>query len=73
MASISNMDSTTSETFALPPACQQFATVLTVAAQRNWEIQSSRHQERLPNAEVKEDIYMRAPPGYLKDEDKERS
>jgi hypothetical protein len=59
-----------SETFAPTSSMSTIRTVLTVAAQRDWEIHQVDIKSAYLNAEVKEDIYMRAPPGYLKDEDK---
>ena len=55
-----------SETFAPTSSMTTIRTVLTVAAQRDWEIHQVDIKSAYLHAEVKEDIYMRAPPGYLK-------
>ena len=41
-------------------------TVLTIAARQNWEIHQVDIKSAYLNAELHDDIYMRAPPGYLK-------
>jgi len=41
-------------------------TVLAMAAQQDWEIHQIDIKSAYLHAEIKEDIYMRAPPGYLK-------
>jgi hypothetical protein len=41
-------------------------TVLTMAAQNDWEIHQIDIKSAYLHAEIKEDIYMRAPPGYLR-------
>lgn len=40
-----------------------------VAAQQDWEIHQVDIKSAYLHAEIKEDIYMRAPPGYLKQGD----
>jgi len=59
-----------SETFAPTSSMTTIRTVLTVAAQHDWEIHQVDIRSAYLHAEVKEDIYMRAPLGYLKPEDK---
>jgi hypothetical protein len=41
-------------------------TVLTMAAQHDWEIHQVDIKSTYLNATLRDDIYMRAPPGYLK-------
>jgi hypothetical protein len=55
-----------SETFAPTSNMSTIRAVLTMAAQRNWEIHQVDIKSAYLHAEIKEDIYMRAPPGYLK-------
>jgi hypothetical protein len=47
-------------------------TVLTMAAQRDWEIHQVDIKSAYLHAEVKEEIYMRAPPGYLRKGDERK-
>jgi hypothetical protein len=44
-------------------------TVLSIAAHRNWEIHQMDVKSGYLNAELHDNIYMCAPPGYLKSED----
>jgi hypothetical protein len=44
-------------------------TILTIAAHRYWEIHQVDIKSAYLNAALKDTIYMRAPPGYLKTED----
>jgi Reverse transcriptase (RNA-dependent DNA polymerase) len=59
-----------SETFAPTTNMTTICTVLTMAARHNWEIHQVDIKSAYLNAELHEDIYMHAPPGYLKPEDK---
>ena len=44
-------------------------TVLTMAARQDWEIHQVDIKSAYLNAELHDEIYMPAPPGYLKPED----
>lgn len=55
-----------SETFAPTSNMTTIQTVLSITACRDWEIHQVDIKSAYLNAEIKEDIYMRAPPGYLK-------
>jgi hypothetical protein len=46
----------------MPTIC----TILAMATQKDWEVQQVDIKSAYLHAEIKEDIYMRAPPGYLK-------
>jgi hypothetical protein len=59
-----------SEMFAPTSSMSTIRTVLTVAAQRDWEIDQVDIKSAYLHAKVKEVIYMRPPPGYLRPEDK---
>lgn len=54
------------ETFAPTSNMSTIRTVLAMAAQNDWEIHQVDIKSAYLYAELKEDIYMRAPPGYLK-------
>jgi len=56
------------ETFAPTSSMSTIRAVLTVAARRDWVIHQVDIKSAYLHAEVKEDIYMRPPPGYLKGE-----
>jgi hypothetical protein len=43
--------------------------VLSIAAHHNWEIHQIDVKSAYLNAELHDDIYMHAPPGYLKSKD----
>lgn len=58
-----------SETFAPTSNMSTIRTVLAMAAQQDWEIHQVDIKSAYLHAEIKEDIYMRAPPGYLKQGD----
>ena len=58
-----------SETFAPTTNMTTICTILTMVACQNWEIHQVDIKSAYLNAELHEDIYMRAPPGYLKPED----
>jgi hypothetical protein len=58
-----------SETFAPTTNMTTIRTVLAIAAHRDWEIHQIDIKSAYLNAELKDTIYMRAPPGYLKAED----
>ena len=55
-----------SEMFAPTSNMSTIRAVLTMAAQCNWEIHQVDIKSAYLHVEIKEDIYMRAPPGYLK-------
>ena len=57
------------ETFAPTSNMMTIRAVLATAARRDWEIHQVDIKSAYLHAEVKEDIYMRPPPGYLKPED----
>jgi transposase InsO family protein len=57
------------ETFAPTSNMTAIRAVLATAARRDWEIHQVDIKSAYLHAEVKEDIYMRPPPGYLKPED----
>src|SRR5258705_2785484 len=54
-----------SETFAPTTNMSTIRTVLTIATHRDWEIHQIDIKSAYLNAELHDDIYMRAPPGYL--------
>ncbi len=54
------------ETFAPTTNMSTIRTVLTMAAQRDWEIHQIDIKSAYLNAELHDNIYMRAPAGYLK-------
>ena len=54
------------DTFAPTSNMSTIRMVLAQAAQRDWEIHQVDIKSAYLYAEVKEEIYMRAPPGYLK-------
>jgi hypothetical protein len=58
-----------SETFVPTTNMTTICTVLTIAAHRDWEIHQIDIKSAYLNAELKDTIYLRAPPGYLKAED----
>ena len=58
-----------SETFAPTTNMTTIHTVLTMAARQNWEIHQINIKSVYLNAELHDDIYMHALPGYLKPED----
>ena len=58
-----------SETFAPTTNMSTIRVILTMAVRQNWEIHQVDIKSAYLNAELHEDIYMRAPPGYLKPED----
>src|SRR5882762_5320527 len=58
-----------SETFAPTTNMSTIRTVLAIAAHRDWEIHQIDVKSAYLNAELHDDIYMRAPPGYLKQAD----
>jgi hypothetical protein len=55
-----------SETFAPTSNMSTIRAVLTMAAQNDWEIHQVDIKSAYLNALLRDDIYMRAPPGYLK-------
>ena len=55
-----------SDTFAPTSNMSTIRTVLSMAASQDWEIHQVDIKSAYLHAEIKEDIYMRAPPGYLK-------
>jgi hypothetical protein len=55
-----------SETFAPTSNMSTIRTVLAMAAQNDWEIHQVDIKSAYLHAEIKEDIYMRPPPGYLR-------
>ena len=55
-----------SETFAPTSNMSTIRAVLTMAAQNDWEIHQVDIKSAYLNAPLRDDIYMRAPPGYLK-------
>jgi hypothetical protein len=57
------------ETFSPTTNMTTIRTVLTIAAHRDWEIHQVDIKSAYLNAALKDTIYMRAPPGYLKTED----
>jgi hypothetical protein len=57
------------ETFAPTTNMTTIRTVLTIAAHRDWKIHQVYIKSAYLNAALKDTIYMRAPPGYLKTED----
>jgi hypothetical protein len=59
-----------SEMFAPTSSMSTIRTILTVAAQCDWEIHQVDIKSAYLHAEVKENIYMCPPPGYLRPEDK---
>jgi hypothetical protein len=61
-----------SETFAPTSNMSTIRTVLAMAAQQDWEIHQVDIKSAYLHAEIKEDIYMRAPPSYLKPGDKRK-
>jgi hypothetical protein len=58
-----------SETFAPTTNMTTIRAVLSIAAHRDWEIHQIDVKSAYLNAELHDDIYMRAPPGYLNSED----
>ena len=58
-----------SETFVLMTNMSRICTVLAIAAHRDWEIHQIDIKSAYLNAELHDDIYMRAPPSYLKQAD----
>jgi hypothetical protein len=58
-----------SETFAPTSNMATIRTVLAMAAQNDWEIHQIDIKSAYLNATLRDDIYMRAPPGYLKPND----
>jgi hypothetical protein len=54
------------ETFMLTSNMATIHTVLTMAAQEDWEIHQVNIKSTYLYAELREDIYMWPPPGYLK-------
>jgi hypothetical protein len=57
------------ETFTPTTNMTTIRTVLTIAAHRDWEIHQVDIKSAYLNAALKDTIYLRAPPGYLKTED----
>ena len=57
------------ETFAPTTNMTTIRTVLCIAAHRDWEIHQIDVKSAYLNAQLHDDIYMRAPPGYLKSAD----
>jgi hypothetical protein len=55
-----------SETFTPTTNMPTIRTVLAMATQKDWEVQQVDIKSAYLHTEIKEDIYMRAPPGYLK-------
>jgi hypothetical protein len=55
------------ETFVPTANMSTIHTVLTMAAQRDWEIHQVDVKSAYLYASLQEEIYMRAPPGYLKE------
>jgi hypothetical protein len=55
-----------SETFTPTTNMPTICTILAMATQKDWEVQQVDIKSAYLHAEIKEDIYMRAPPGYLK-------
>jgi hypothetical protein len=58
------------ETFAPTTNMTTIHTVLAIAAHHNWEIHQIDIKSAYLNVELNDTIYMRAPPGYLKVQDK---
>jgi hypothetical protein len=58
-----------SETFTPTSNMATIRTVLAMAAQNDWEIHQIDIKSAYLNATLRDDIYMRAPPGYLKQND----
>jgi hypothetical protein len=57
------------ETFAPTTNMTTICTILTIATHHDWEIHQVDIKSAYLNAALKDTIYMRAPPGYLKTED----
>lgn len=55
------------DTFAPTANMSTIRTVLTMAAQKHWEIHQVDIKSAYLYATIQEEIYMRPPPGYLKD------
>jgi len=55
-----------SETFTPTTNMPTICTILAMAAQKDWDIHQVNIKSAYLHTEIKEDIYMRAPPGYLK-------
>jgi hypothetical protein len=55
------------DTFAPTANMITIRTVLTMAAQKDWEIHQVDIKSAYLYASIQEEIYMKAPPGYLKD------
>jgi hypothetical protein len=60
------------ETFAPTSKMTTIQTVLSMAAKNDWEIYQVDIKSAYLNATLWDDIYMRAPPGYLKPEDERK-
>lgn len=61
-----------SETFAPTSYMTTIRTVLSMATHQDWEIHQVDIKSAYLNAPLKDDIYMRAPPGYLKPGDERK-
>jgi hypothetical protein len=56
------------DTFAATANMSTIRTVLAMAAQRDWEIHQIDIKSAYLYASIQEEIYMRAPPGYLRED-----